>query len=156
MPDFATLLTSMTAAASRGDGHAVASCFTPEGVYHDCFYGAFRGPAIGDMIENYFHRDAENFRWDLHDPVADGRIGYARYVFSYDSRLPESRGIRAVFEGVSICQLENGLIKEYHEVAGSVAGLQQLGFSNERLGKLLRREAHALRAREEAAAHLPR
>lgn len=154
MTDFATLITTMTQAACRGDGAATAACFTADGVYHDCFYGAFSGAAIGDMIENYFHRDAENFIWDLHAPVDDGVTGYVRYVFSYDSKLVDAAGTRAVFEGVSICRLADGLISEYTEVAGSITGLQQLGFDDARLGKLLAREASALRARPEARHHL--
>lgn len=154
MTAFAELITRMTRAACRGDGPATAACFTADGVYHDCFYGAFRGKAIGEMIEAYFHRDADNFRWDIHDPVDDGAIGYARYVFSYDSRLPEAAGRRAIFEGVSICRLKDGLIADYREVAESVAGLHQLGFEATRLHKLIAREADALRARDEAAQHL--
>lgn len=156
MPNFKTLITTLADAASRGDGAAVATCFTPEGIYHDCFYGPFQGTAIKDMIENYFHRDAENFIWDMHTPVDDGEIGYARYVFSYDSKLPDAAGSRAVFEGVSVCRLRDGLIEEYREVADSIAGLQQLGFSDQRLSKLIRREAQALRQRDEAAHHVSR
>jgi hypothetical protein len=156
MPNFKTLITTLADAASCGDGTAVAACFTSEGIYHDGFYGPFQGTAIKDMIENYFHRDAENFIWDMHTPVDDGETGYARYVFSYDSKLPDAAGIRAVFEGVSVCRLRHGLIEEYREVADSIAGLQQLGFSDQRLSKLIRREAQALRQRDEAAHHISR
>lgn len=151
---FATLLTAMTQAACRGDGAAVAACFTPDGVYHDCFYGAFQGAAIAHMIENFFHRDARDFRWDLHDVVDDGRTGYARYVFSYESKLPGAAGRRALFEGVSICRLRDGRIEDYREVANSAVGLHTLGFAPERIAKLLGREARELAARTEAAGHL--
>ncbi|MDA0822778.1 MAG: nuclear transport factor 2 family protein [Proteobacteria bacterium] len=150
------LITTLANAASQGDGDAVVKCFTPLGIYHDCFYGSFQGIAIKDMIENFFHRDAENFLWDMHNLVENGAIGYARYVFSYDSKLSQSRGTRAVFEGVSICRLKDGLIDEYREVAGSIAGLQQLGFNDARLSRLIRREATALRERDEVAHHLMR
>lgn len=156
MADFKTLITTMTQAACDGDGKATAACFTPSGVYHDVFYGSFKGAAIADMIENHFHRDAENFIWDLHDPVDDSQVGYARYVFSYDSKLAESRGNRAVFEGVSICRLRDGLIEDYREVADAITGLHQLGFGSERLVKLIGREAQALRARPESAHHISR
>ena len=102
---FASLLSAMTAAACRGEGGAVAACFTPDGVYHDCFYGAFAGADIARMVEDYFHRDARDFRWDLHDVVDNGSLGYARYVFSYESTLPGCEGQRALFEGVAICEL---------------------------------------------------
>ena len=92
----------------------------------------------------------------MHNPVENGSIGYVRYVFSYDSKLSESAGKRAVFEGVSICRLKDGLIDEYREVADSIAGLQQLGFNDERLGRLIRREATALRERAEVIHHLNR
>ena len=36
---FGDLITRMTAAVCRGDGRAAAACFTPDGVYHDGFYG---------------------------------------------------------------------------------------------------------------------
>ncbi len=151
---FAALLTTMTQAACRGDGAAVAACFTPDGVYHDCFYGAFQGPAIVQMIEACFHRDACDFRWDLHDVVDDGHTGYARYVFSYASKLPDAAGRRALFEGVSICRLRDGRIESYREVANSAVGLHALGFAPGRIARLLAREARELAARSEAAGHL--
>ncbi|MEM9360331.1 MAG: nuclear transport factor 2 family protein, partial [Pseudomonadota bacterium] len=77
---FAELIQNMAAAAARGDGQAVADCFTDDGIYDDVFYGPFQGARIKDMIENYFHRDGCNFRWDMHDPVDNGNVGYARYV----------------------------------------------------------------------------
>ena len=154
MADFKTLISTMTQAAALGDGTATAACFTSDGVYHDCFYGAFQGEAIKSMVENYFHRDGENFIWDIHDPIQDGPVAYARYVFSYDSKLAEAKGRRAIFEGVSVCRLKSGKIHEYREVANSVTGLQQLGFDDERLGKLIRREVLALREREESAHHV--
>lgn len=150
---FAELITTMTQAACRGDGAAVAACFTPDGVYHDCFYGAFAGAAIVTMIEDYFHRDARDFRWDLHDIVDDGRVGYARYVFSYESKLPHAAGRRALFEGVSICELRQGRLACYREVANAAVGLHTLGFAPERIARLLDREARELAARTEAAAH---
>lgn len=150
---FAALLGRMTAAAVAGDGRAVRACFTPDGVYHDCFYGSFAGDDIVGLIENYFHRDATGFIWDLHDPVATAERGYARYVFSYESRLPHAAGRRAGFEGVAVCTLQDGLIKSYTEVANALVGLQALGFAPERLAKLAERESRAFFARTEAAHH---
>ena len=69
---FSELIGRMADAAARGDGQAVADCFTADGVYDDVFYGPFQGDAIKDMIENYFHRDGCNFRWDMHDAVDNG------------------------------------------------------------------------------------
>ncbi|MGI9426267.1 MAG: nuclear transport factor 2 family protein [Hyphomicrobiaceae bacterium] len=151
---FAALITQMTEAAVRGDGAGVADCFTADGVYHDVFYGAFRGREIASMIENYFHRDAENFRWDIHDPVGNGDVGYARYVFSYDSKLDESKGKRAIFEGVAICRLNDGLIQSYTEVANAALGLSCIGFPPERLARFIAKQRDELRQRDEAAAHI--
>jgi ketosteroid isomerase-like protein len=151
--EFANLITELTRAAVQGDGRAVRACFTPDGIYHDCFYGAFEGDAIIDMIEGHFHRDACNFIWDIHDPVTDGQTGYARYVFSYESRLPQATGRRAGFEGVSICKLRDGRIASYREVANSLVGLHLLGFAPERLARLAGREAEAFFSRPEVAHH---
>ncbi|MGH8596547.1 MAG: nuclear transport factor 2 family protein, partial [Gammaproteobacteria bacterium] len=126
--DFKTLLTTLTEAVVRGDARGVRDCFTADGVYHDCLYGAFQGDAIATMVEQYFYRDATKLIWDVFNPVSDGRIGYARYVFSFESKLAESRGKRAGFEGVSICEMDNGKFASYREVANSLVGLQALGF----------------------------
>ncbi len=151
---FATLIQTMAAAAARGDGKAVADCFTPDGVYDDVFYGAFQGDAIADMIDNYFHRDGCNFRWDIHDPVDNGSIGYARYVFSYESKLDGAQGKRALFEGVAVCRLKDGKIAHYSEVANSVTGLAGLGFPPERLAKFINKQKSELEGRGESANHL--
>ena len=34
------------------------------------------------------------------DPVSDGERLYVRYVFSYNSTLPEAHGARTMFEGM--------------------------------------------------------
>ncbi len=150
----AALLDAFTKAVAAGDGAGFAALFTEDGCYHDVFYGAFRGrAAIADMLENRFHRDAGNFRWDMHDPVRDGEIGYARYVFSYDSKLAGAEGRRVVFEGVSIFRLSGDRIKDYREVANVGPGLVALGFAPERIAKILGRQAAELAARPEAGGH---
>jgi ketosteroid isomerase-like protein len=153
--DFAALLEDFTAAAVAGDGARFAALFTEDGVYHDVFYGTFRGrAAIADMLENRFHRDAENFRWDMHDPVRNGDIAYVRYVFSYDSKLEGAEGRRGMFEGVSILGLDGDLIRAYREVANVGPGLVSLGFAPERVAKILGREARELAERPEAEGHV--
>lgn len=152
---FAALIQHMIDAACRGDGAGVAGCFAPDGVYHDVFYGSFYGRAeIARMIEGFFHRDGSDFRWDVHDPVEADGTGYARYVFSYRSRLKGCEGRRAVFEGVAVCRLQDGLIADYREVANAATGLSLMGFDDARLARFVARQAAELTGREEAAAHL--
>lgn len=152
---FVALLARFTAAAEAGDGAGFAACFTEDGVYHDVFYGSFRGrAAIVSMMVDHFHRDGEDFRWDMFEPLSDGARGYARYLFSYRSRLPGAEGRRALFEGVVSLKLRDGLIAEYDEVANAATGLSLLGFADARLAKFAARQAAALAARPEAARHL--
>lgn len=152
--DFAALITTMTTAAAEGRGGDVAVCFTPDGVYHDVFYGDFQGPeAIADLIENHFHRDAESFRWNLHNPAETDGVGYARYTFSYRSKLAGCEGKRGAFEGVAICRLRNGLIANYSEIANAATGLRMIGFGAEGVAKFIDREAAHLMARDEMAVH---
>lgn len=151
--EFRDLILRLTQAIVAADGATAASCFTDDGVYHDVFYGAFPKADISRMVSDYFHRDARDFIWDIHEPVSDGQTGYARYVFSYDSRLAGAEGRRALFEGVSICQLRNGLLASYHEVANAAPGLVMLGFEPARLNKVVERQGRELAARAEAAHH---
>jgi hypothetical protein len=137
---FGDLLARMTQAVCRGDGAAAAECFTPDGTYHDGFYGEFRGRAgIREMIERYFHRDARDFTWGLEDVVSDGRTGYARYDFSYVSKLPGAEGRRVGFAGISRCRLADGLIERYDEAFDRGRVLLALGFPPERVAESLAR-----------------
>ena len=156
--NFHELVNALASAASKGDGAAVADLFSEDGAYHDVFYGTFTGrDAICDMIESYFHRDGEDFLWDMHDPVCQDGIGYARYVFSYRSKLPDCAGRRGMFEGVAVIRYdEDGKITDYREVAESGVGLSHLGFEDKRIARFLAKEAEALKARPESAAHAAR
>jgi len=71
---FKTLIQKMTQAAVRGDGPGVAACFCENGIYHDVFYGEFRGNAIINLIEGHFHRDGKDFQWDLYDAIEQNGI----------------------------------------------------------------------------------
>jgi len=148
------LLQAFTAAVEAEDPERFAALFTEDGVYHDVFYGAFTGRAgIAAMIRDRFCRDATDFRWDMHDPVTDGTTLYARYVFSYRSKMPASAGKRAMFEGVSIMMLRDGLIASYREVADTATGFVDLGFAPERMARIAGRKSASLRERPEAARH---
>jgi len=148
------LLKQFTDAVVARDGTALASLFTEDGVYHDVFYGAFAGRArIAELIEDWFYRAARDFRWDMLDPVSDGEMLYARYVFSYISTLPEATGKRVAFEGVAIMRLRDGLIAEYREVANTGPALVELGFPPARVAKILARQGADLRASLEAVRH---
>ena len=139
---FAELLRRMTSAICAGDGRAAAECFTPDGVYHDGFYGEFAGrEAIAGMITGLFHRDAKDFKWQVSDACSDGRVGYARYRFAYVSKIAGSEGRRVSFEGISFCTLEAGLIRRYSEIFERAPVLAQLGFGDERILKSVRRRA---------------
>lgn len=117
------LLHDFCRAVERRNGKALSALFTEDGIYHDVFYGAFEGrEKIAELIDDWFYRTATDFRWDMHDPVSDGEKLYARYTFSYRSLLPEAKGARAMFEGVAIMTLRDGLIAEYGEVANVATG----------------------------------
>jgi ketosteroid isomerase-like protein len=151
----AAMLRAFCDAVERRDGKSFAALFAEDGVYHDVFYGAFAGrAAIADMIDDHFYRTATDFRWDMHDPVSDGKTLYARYTFSYRSILPEAKGARVMFEGVSIMRLCDGLIAEYREVANTAPGFVDMNFVPERIAKIVARQGATLKARPEMARHL--
>jgi hypothetical protein len=139
---FEALLGRMTGAICAGDGAGAAACFTPEGVYHDGFYGEFAGRAeIARMVTGFFHRDARDFEWRMADVLSDGRVGYARYEFSYVSRIAGAEGRRTGFAGISCCTLEGGLIRRYDEIFERAPVLVKLGFPDERVLKAVKRWA---------------
>lgn len=152
--DTTELLKSFCSAVERRDGKAFAALFTEDGVYHDVFYGAFKGHArLAEMIDDWFHRTAREFRWDMHRPVSDGKMLYAYYTFSYVSTLPEAQGKRVGFEGVSMMSLRDGRIAEYREVANVGPAFVDLGFAPERVSKILAKEGAHLKKQPEWQRH---
>jgi len=152
--DLSALLKQFCGAVERRDGKAFAELFAEDGVYHDVFYGPFRGRVkIAEMIDDWFHRTARDFRWEMFRPVSDGKMLYAYYTFSYVSTLPEANGKRVGFDGVSMMQLRDGKIVEYREVANSSMGLLEIGFAPERVAKILGKEAKHIKERPEWKRH---
>ncbi len=140
--EFRALIAGMTQAICRGDGAAAAACFIPEGIYHDGFYGEFRGrEAIRDMVKHRFHANARDFSWTLSDALSDGKLAYARYAFSYTSKIAGSEGQRVFFSGISQVRLGDGLIAQYGEVFDRGIALAQMNFAAERIAKSLKRWA---------------
>jgi len=153
--DFARILKDFAAAAEVGDGRSFAALFTEDGVYEDAFYGTFQGrDAIAGMIKDCFHRDAEGFRWQMINPVCDGRFGYARWLFSYTSKMPHSAGKRVVMDGVGCFQLRDGLIEHYEDVARTGETLVQLGLPADKLLDVFRRKSDEMLATPMVADHL--
>jgi uncharacterized protein (TIGR02246 family) len=138
------LLERMTQAICRGDAGAAAGCFAEDGVYHDGFYGEFKGrAAIAEMVRRHFHGNARDFSWAISDVVAEGDVGYASYGFSYVSKMPGSEGRRARFSGMCKVRLKDGLIERYEEIFERAQVLARLGFADERILKSVRKWAGA-------------
>src|SRR3954452_14458556 len=109
--DFVQLLNEFTHSAEPGDGARFASHFTEDAVYHDYIYGPHKGRAdIADMMQNLFHRDAADYRWEMFDPVFDGRQGYAWSLSSFVSKIPQFAGRHVVIDGISRFIIRDGLI----------------------------------------------
>jgi ketosteroid isomerase-like protein len=151
----AALLKAFCSAVERRDGKSMATLFTEDGVYHDIFYGSFQGHTrIAELIDDWFHRTAKDFRWDMHRPVSDGKMLYAYYTFSYVSTLPEAQGKRVGFEGCSMITLRDGKIAEYREVANVGPAFVELGFAPERVSKILAKEGKHLKAQPDFKRHV--
>jgi len=112
---FAALLTAFADAVQANDGRGLAMLFSPDGVYEDGFFGAHtERAAIAAMLQR-FHETGTNYVWEFFDRVSDGAMGYARFRFSYASRLPESMGRPVLFEGISCFRFRSELIAHYSE-----------------------------------------
>jgi hypothetical protein len=155
--DFETMLSRFGNAVCTNDGATLAALFTPDGVYDDGFFGEFKGPeAIGRPLLKHFHDTGANYRWDFYDALSDGKSGYARYRFSYTSRMPGSEGKPVLFEGIGFFQLRDGLIERYSEVLDRGVALVQQDFAAERIRKVLAKAAARQNAGAGAKEHLAR
>ena len=138
--EFANLLSDFTHSAESGDGARFAQHFAEDGIYYDYIYGPHQGRAnIAHMMQNLFHRDATDYRWEMFDPVFDGTMGYAWSLSSFVSTIPQYKGQRIVIDGMSRFILRDGLIAEYRESVNGGVAMLQLGVEPERMAKVFRR-----------------
>jgi hypothetical protein len=156
--EFAALLQRLTMAAEAADGAAFATCFTADAVYHDYIYGPHRGRAeIAHMLEGLFRRDAaDDYRWEMFDPVFDGNQGYAWSLSSFTSLVPQFKDQFVVIDGMSHFVIRDGLIAEYRESVNGGVAMAQLGVPSERMARVMTRWAGWLRERPETVAYLAR
>lgn len=113
----ASMLATFAAAVAANDGKALAALFTEDGVYDDYFFGPSEPGRDGIVaMLAHFHEGGRNFQWEFFDVVETGSLGYAGYRFSYDATIPDAKGARVVFEGISRFELSGGRIKRYSEV----------------------------------------
>ncbi|MCD0423842.1 nuclear transport factor 2 family protein [Rubrivivax sp. JA1024] len=155
--EFARLLESLTRAAEAGDGAQFADHFTEDAIYHDYIYGPHTGRAeIAAMMQELFHRDAADYRWEMFDPVCNGDLGYAWSLSSFTSTVPEFKGQRVVIDGMSRFVLRGGLIAEYRESVNGGVAMAQLGVAPERMAKVFRKWSGWLQQRPETRDYLAR
>ena len=155
--EFAGLLNEFTLSAESGDGARFASHFTDDAVYYDYIYGAHRGRAdIAHMMQDLFHRDAADYRWEMFDPVFDGTKGYAWSLSSFVSKIPQFKGQRVVIDGISRFVVRDSLVAEYRESVNGGVAMAQLGVEPDRMTKVFKRWTGWLNERPETLDYLAR
>jgi ketosteroid isomerase-like protein len=153
---FTDLLRRFAAAVVANDGAGLGALFTPDGVYADEFFGAHQGrAAIAAMLQR-FHDTGRDYRWEFIDPVSDAATGYARFHFSFASRVPEAEGRPVLIDGISRFRFRDGLIQRYDEAFDRGVALVQLGFPAERIKRILEKAAAARAETPEGRSHLDR
>ena len=133
---FEKLTYELTQSVCNNDGESLTKLFADNGVYHDYIYGSFKGKKnIKLMLNNYFHRDAKNFSWEMSDHVFRKDIGYAKYMFAFTSKIPEYLGKKVVVSGISFFRLKFNSIVEYSESVNGGIAMVQLGVKPEKMQK---------------------
>lgn len=155
--EFAALLNDLTPSAESGDGARFARHFTEDAIYYDYIYGAHSGRAdIARMMQDLFHRDAADYRWEMFDPVFDGETGYAWSLSSFTSKIEQFKGQPVVIDGMSRFIVRDDLIAEYRESVNGGVAMAQLGVEPERMTKVFRRWTGWLKERPETLDFLAR
>ena len=155
--EFAALLNDFTLSAESGNGARFAGHFSEDAIYYDYVYGAHKGRAdIAHMMQDLFHRDAADYRWEMFDPVFDGEKGYAWSLSSFRSKIPQFEGRRVVIDGISRFLVRDGLIAEYRESVNGGVAMAQLGVGSDRMTKVFERWTGWLKERPETVDYVAR
>ena len=128
-------------AFNRQDVAALVACFTPDGSYHDTFFGGHAGPAeLRAMFERMF-REGRGYAWTMETVVETETGAAAEWTFAYtvSDAIPRSAGRAVRFRGMSVFEKRDGRIAAYRESFDMGAALLQLGFSPEAMARTVRR-----------------
>ena len=135
--DFIGIINTFTKAVEDNNGAKLASLFTEDGIYDDYIYGPFEGRKnIELMIKDHFYSDAKDFLWEMYDPVCQGNIGYARYRFSFTSKMEACKGLRVAVPGMAFFQFQNDLIKFYAESVNGGIPMAQLNLPAKKIKRV--------------------
>src|SRR4029079_6104904 len=107
------------------------------------------------MMQNLFHRDATDYRWEMFDPVFDGAMGYAWSLSSFTSTVQQFKGQHRVIDGMSRFIVRDGRIAEYRESVNGGVAMAQLGVEPARMEKVFRTSNRWLRESRETASCAP-
>ncbi|MGE5049833.1 MAG: nuclear transport factor 2 family protein, partial [Deltaproteobacteria bacterium] len=102
-------------AFNRQDVRPLVACFTPDGSYHDTFFGGHAGPAaLRAMFERMF-REGRDYRWTMETVVETEAAAASEWTFSYTvtDAVPRSAGRPVRFRGMSLFEKRDGGIAAY-------------------------------------------
>ena len=134
---FEKLTYELTQSVCNNDGESLTKLFADNGVYHDYIYGCFKGKKnIKLMLNNYFHRDPKNFFWEMSDHIFSKDKGYAKYLFTFTSKIPGYLGKKVVVSGISFFRFKLNSIVEYSESVNGGIAMVQLGVKPEKMQKV--------------------
>ncbi|HYB69804.1 MAG TPA: nuclear transport factor 2 family protein [Candidatus Bathyarchaeia archaeon] len=132
-------------AFNRQDVAALVACFTPDGSYHDTFFGGHAGAGtMRTMFERMFH-EGRDYVWTMEKVVETDGAAASEWTFAYTvtEAIPRSAGRKVRFRGMSFFEKRDGKISAYRESFDMGAALLQLGFSPEATAKTIRRRVIA-------------
>ncbi|HSE04508.1 MAG TPA: nuclear transport factor 2 family protein [Methylomirabilota bacterium] len=128
-------------AFNRQDVEALVACFTPDGSYHDTFFGGHVGAEPLRAMFTRMFREGREYAWAMETVVETEERAAAEWSFAYvvTEAIPRSAGRPVRFRGMSIFEKRGGRIAAYRESFDLGAALLQLGFSPEATARTIRR-----------------
>ncbi len=97
-------------AFNRQDVAVLVACFTPDGSYHDTFFGGHAGADnLRAMFERMF-REGRDYAWTMETVVETEECAAAEWTFAYvvSDAIPRSAGRRVRFRGMSVFEKRGG------------------------------------------------
>src|SRR5260370_5904893 len=91
-------------AFNRQDVPALVACFTPDGSYHDTFFGGHTGPdGLRSMFGRMF-REGRDYRWTMETVVETDTGAAAEWTFGYTvtEAIPRSAAPALDFRAMSL------------------------------------------------------
>src|SRR5258705_10688129 len=100
-------------AFNRQDVAVLVACFTPDGRYHDTFFGGHAGADHFRTLFERMFREGRDYAWTMETGVEteEGAAAEGSFAYVVSDAVPRSAGRQGRFKGMTVFDKRGGAVR---------------------------------------------